>query len=272
MKHRLHHVFDFSLILLTILLISGCASAPPNLTSESAPNSSSRLPITESAIVVEVEQTPVVLDPMNATNDVDRAIAWLPYDSLVTIGEDGQLHSNIADWKVIRIDDQTARVDFRLRSGLRFHDESQLLAQYVITALKESWGTQSKGTSDCPGITPTATPRATAPEEGKLSLFIPLTPECTDTQSCAEAYLRAFTQYPISKPGSPNIGTGKYRFVGIMGSNRYVFKDPTTNESIILDRRLPLQDVYEDCGPGCQERPTPVSQRPCPTPTPTPTR
>lgn len=76
---------------------------------------------------------PLNADPALASSSVDAAVMFNVYDSLVFIEDDGTLSNHIAD--SYEISDDGLTYTFKIKSGIKFHDGSEVTAQDVAFSM-----------------------------------------------------------------------------------------------------------------------------------------
>lgn len=111
------------LIVSAVLVLSGCASSGSDAT--------------PSTIVIADNEPPQTFDPIQAGNSTVNAVVIPLYDVLLDFDANNELGPRLAEsWKVA---DDGLSIDIKLRSGVKFHDGTELTSadvQYTMDRVK----------------------------------------------------------------------------------------------------------------------------------------
>jgi peptide/nickel transport system substrate-binding protein len=113
----------FIIVISSLLVVSGCASSGSDATG--------------STIVIADNEPPQTFDPIQAGNSTVNAVVMPLYDVLIDFNANNELGPRLAEsWKVA---DDGLSIDIKLRSGVKFHDGSELTSadvQYTLDRVK----------------------------------------------------------------------------------------------------------------------------------------
>ncbi|MGM9663052.1 MAG: ABC transporter substrate-binding protein [Oscillospiraceae bacterium] len=189
------------LFALSLLLLCGCAEAPPESGDEFplAGGEQEEEPVVRPASFTLPLYAGQTLDPITCADGVQRTVSALLYEGLFELGTDFQVEYRLCD--SYEYDEEHFVYTFHIRDGVTFGDGSALTARDVTTTLTRAQASE----------------RYQARFANVASLRYSGTDTVRVTLKSADARFPALLDIPIVKRGTENdlvpLGTGPYLYI-----------------------------------------------------------